>query len=78
MKKDIVNTRVLPDTRRAKKEGRYPLKLRITYKGERRYYGATSRGFVVFDYPRFPLDSAYSGATIFLLQIKQIIFKFVV
>lgn len=33
-----MNLRVIPDIRRKKDEGRFPLKLRITYKGERRYY----------------------------------------
>src|SRR5665213_2477157 len=27
------------DTRRPNKEGKYPVKIRITHKGERRYYG---------------------------------------
>jgi len=39
MKKDRVSAKVLPDNRRTKSEGRFPLKLRITYKGERKYYG---------------------------------------
>jgi site-specific recombinase XerD len=39
MKKDRVNVKVLPDIRRTKEEGRFPLKLRITYKGIRKYYG---------------------------------------
>jgi len=39
MKKGRVNVRVVPDTRRKKGEGRFPLKLRVTVKGERRYYG---------------------------------------
>ena len=39
MKKGRVNVRVVPDTRRKKGQGRFPLKLRVTVKGERRYYG---------------------------------------
>lgn len=39
MKKDRVSVTVLPDIRRVKEEGKYPLKLKITYKGERKYYG---------------------------------------
>jgi len=39
MKKDKVTVRVVPDVRRKKGEGKFPLKLRLTYKGDRRYYG---------------------------------------
>ncbi len=39
MKKGKVNILVVPDNRRKKIDDRLPLKLRITYKGERRYYG---------------------------------------
>src|SRR6185437_270152 len=39
MKKDRVSVAILPDIRRVKEEGKYPLKLKITYKGERKYYG---------------------------------------
>jgi integrase len=39
MKKGRVNVTVMPDNRRKKEEGKFPLKLRITYKGSRRYYG---------------------------------------
>ena len=38
MKQGIVNVLVIPDKRRKKNSERLPLKLRITYKGERRYY----------------------------------------
>ncbi len=38
MKKDRVNVSVIQDPSRTKKNGRLPLKLRITYKGMRRYY----------------------------------------
>lgn len=31
--------RVMPDARRQKEGGKFPIKLRITHKGERRYYG---------------------------------------
>jgi integrase/recombinase XerD len=39
MKNGKVSVKVLPDSRRTKSKGRLPLKLRITYKGERKYYG---------------------------------------
>jgi len=39
MKKEKVSVKVVPDIRRMKGEGRFPLKLRITFKGERKYYG---------------------------------------
>ena len=39
MKKDRVSVAILPDIRRVKEEGKFPLKLKITYKGERKYYG---------------------------------------
>lgn len=39
MKTDRVGVKVLPDIRRLKEKAKYPLKLRITYKGERKYYG---------------------------------------
>ena len=35
-----MNVKVMPDIRRVKGEGKLPLKLRITFKGERKYYGA--------------------------------------
>ncbi|NIG52514.1 site-specific integrase [Chitinophaga sp. Cy-1792] len=38
MKQDKVNVKVVPDTRRSKTGERFPLKLRITYKGIRKYY----------------------------------------
>jgi len=38
MKKDRVTVKVLPDIRRKKGKGKFPLKLRITHKGDRRYY----------------------------------------
>ena len=39
---------------------------------------ATSKGFFILTIARLKLDLAYLGAIIFLLQIYQIIFKFVV
>src|SRR6186713_3049381 len=39
MKQEKVSVKVLPDVRRAKGENRFPLKLRLTFKGQRRYYG---------------------------------------
>jgi len=38
MKHGKVNIAVVVDNRRRKNDERLPLKLRITYKGERRYY----------------------------------------
>ena len=38
MKRDKVNVKIVPDVRRSKNNERFPLKLRITYKGDRRYY----------------------------------------
>lgn len=38
MKQDRVNVKVVPDIRRSKNDERFPLKLRITYKGDRKYY----------------------------------------
>ena len=38
MKQDKVNVKVVPDIRRVKTGARFPLKLRITHKGERKYY----------------------------------------
>lgn len=38
MKQESVNLKVVPDTRRPKDSDRFPLKLRVTYKGNRRYY----------------------------------------
>jgi integrase/recombinase XerD len=38
MIKERVSVKVIPDFRRAKMGNKYPLKLRITYKGERKYY----------------------------------------
>lgn len=38
MEKQRVPVKVIPDTRRSKVTGKYPLKLRLTYKGERKYY----------------------------------------
>jgi integrase/recombinase XerD len=39
MKKEKVGVKVVPDIRRIKDEERFPLKLRINYKGKRSYYG---------------------------------------
>jgi integrase/recombinase XerD len=39
MKTEKVGVKVVPDNRRKKDEERFPLKLRITYKGRRAYYG---------------------------------------
>ena len=39
MKAEKVNISVVQDIRRMKKDSRLPLKLRITYKGNRKYYG---------------------------------------
>ena len=39
MKQEKVSVKVVPDIRRMKGESRFPLKLRITSKGERKYYG---------------------------------------
>jgi len=39
MKKNNVRVKVVPDIRRIKDKKRFPLKLRITYKGRRTYYG---------------------------------------
>jgi len=39
MKTDRVGVKVVPDIRRLKEKAKYPLKLRITYKGDRKYYG---------------------------------------
>ena len=38
MKQDRVNVKTVPDIRRIKTASKFPLKLRITYKGERKYY----------------------------------------
>ena len=38
MKQEKVNVKVVPDSRRSKESNRFPLKLRVTYKGDRRYY----------------------------------------
>ncbi len=38
MKEQKVNVKVVPDERRLKNNERFPLKLRITYKGKRKYY----------------------------------------
>jgi len=38
MKQDRVNVKIVPDIRRIKTDSRLSLKLRITYKGERKYY----------------------------------------
>ena len=38
MKQDKVYVKIVPDIRRVKTGAKFPLKLRITYKGERKYY----------------------------------------
>src|SRR5438874_2426260 len=38
MKEQKVNVKVVPDERRLKCNERFPLKLRVTYKGKRKYY----------------------------------------
>lgn len=37
--RDKVSAQVVPDYRRKLKEEKYPLKVKITFKGEQRYYG---------------------------------------
>jgi hypothetical protein len=44
MKQDNVHVKIVPDIRRIKTASKYPLKLRISYKSERKYY-ATGPGF---------------------------------
>src|SRR2546423_745800 len=39
MKQERVNVKIIPDNRRCKTNERFPLKLRITYRGMRKYYG---------------------------------------
>lgn len=39
MKKIKINVQVVPDVRRKLNDDKYPLKLKVTYKGERKYYG---------------------------------------
>jgi integrase len=39
MKPSIIYVKVAPDIRRTKEESKFPLKLRITFKGARKYYG---------------------------------------
>ncbi|WP_346237381.1 tyrosine-type recombinase/integrase [Niabella insulamsoli] len=39
MKKSTITCIVIPDLRRATNDKKYPLKLRITFKGQRRYFG---------------------------------------
>ncbi len=39
MKKDKIGVKVVPDIRRSKEGEKLPLKLRVTYKGRRKYYG---------------------------------------
>lgn len=39
MKQEKVGVKIVPDIRRNKEGGRFPLKLRVTFKGERKYYG---------------------------------------
>ena len=40
MKREKVNVKMIPDIRKSKSNVRFPLKLRITYKGERKYYAS--------------------------------------
>lgn len=39
MKKIKISAQVVPDVRRKLQDDKYPLKLKVTYKGERKYYG---------------------------------------
>ena len=41
MKQNKVTVKVVPDLRRTKVKGKYPLKLRVTYKADRKYYGTS-------------------------------------
>ena len=38
MKQNIVTASIVPDNRREKSDGKFPLKLRVTFKGKRKYY----------------------------------------
>jgi integrase/recombinase XerD len=39
MKKTIVNIKMIPDVRRKRTNDKFPIKLRVTYKSKRKYYG---------------------------------------
>ncbi len=41
MKEQKISVQVVPDYRRSMKDEKYPLKLKITWKGQRRYYGTS-------------------------------------
>jgi integrase/recombinase XerD len=41
MKEQKISVKVVPDARRLKNDKRFPLKLRVTYKGVRKYYATT-------------------------------------
>jgi integrase/recombinase XerD len=41
MKEQKISVKVVPDARRVKNDKRFPLKLRVTYKGIRKYYATT-------------------------------------
>jgi integrase/recombinase XerD len=41
MKEQKISVKVVPDERRLKNDKRFPLKLRVTFKGTRKYYATT-------------------------------------
>jgi len=66
MKLDRVNVKVVPDIRRSKNDERFPLKLRITYKGDRKYYAT---GYSSTDEEWLVINSPEAKAS--LRKIKQ-------
>lgn len=66
MKQDKVNVKVVPDVRRSKNDDRFPLKLRITYKGDRKYYAT---GYDSTDEEWLIINSSEAKAS--LRKIKQ-------
>lgn len=67
MKQEKVNVRVIRDNRRQKDGLRFPLKLRLTYKGLRRYYGTgydVSKGIATRKKPRVLIFHRIMGKTL--------------
>jgi hypothetical protein len=71
MKKLLASASVVPDKRRLKDDGSFPLKLRITFKGKRAYY-ATGHGATMEDWEAIHKNEARGALTKIALILTEI------
>ena len=67
-----VTTAIWLDTRMQKQDGTYPVKLRLTYKRKRKYYGLTGYSFTKEDFKRTTGDKPRGEAKEFRMKLNLI------